>query len=69
MFLTVGFLSLTFIAPPTVNYFWYGKPSKRGNLDAMDSQVYRRDNRLDPTGRMDGNFSVYWEGIPDAPDK
>lgn len=65
-FMFAGFMSLPFIVVPTINYIGYGKPMIREATTNMDKQYLRRDNCLDPTGRMDCNHTVYWEGIPDA---
>lgn len=65
LFLVVGCTSVPYLACPLVNYMWYGKPVYRGCEEQVDKDMYRRDCKLDPTGKGDGLISVYWEGIPD----
>lgn len=67
-FAFAGCASMPFIIIPSVNYLFFGKPMVR--QPALDSDLphMRRDQVLDPTGRMNTNYAVYWEGIPDAKD-
>lgn len=67
-FLYAGCLSVPFIIVPSVNYMFLGKPMLREATSNPDRETLRRDNCLDPTGKMNCNHTIYWEGIPDAKD-
>ena len=53
---------MALIAIPTGNYLFLGKPMLREAKSNPDRGTLRRDNCLDPTGSMNCNHTIYWEG-------
>lgn len=43
---------------------WIGKPNARHPGGKPQSENFRRDKELDPTGRKRGELTVYLEGLP-----
>lgn len=66
--LIIGFYCLGAAGIPITRYVFTGKVNYRFNQWGIELEHQARDNRLDPTGKSDGNFTNYFEVIPDLPE-
>ena len=66
--LVIGFYCIGAASIPVTRYIFTGRVTHRWTFWGIDTDHYRRDARLDPTGNFDGNFNNYFEVIPDLPE-
>lgn len=64
----LGAYAVGTVAFPVTRYLLVGKPASRFVYDGADTDQYRRDARLDPTGKGNGSLVNYFEVIPDLPE-